>query len=94
MQQISLLKTSVVANVDKKQTLLILPADYVKRFSAQHSVSFQEMERGAMIVSMVAPHERAYNKPYKLVENNGSFHTSIPRSSRSSIAATRRPGPE
>ena len=80
VQAVNLLKTSEVANVDQKQTLLVLPHDYVKRFTPQHSVTFQEIDRLTLLISMVGPHERAYNKPYKLVENNGCYHTSVPRS--------------
>jgi hypothetical protein len=80
VQTVKLLKTAECANVDRQQTLLILPLDYVKRFTPQHAVTFQELDRESLLISMVGPHERAFNKPYKLVENNGSFHTSVPRS--------------
>lgn len=79
MQTVTLLKTVEVSNVDQKQTLLVLPADYVKRFTPQHVVTYKELERLKLLISMVGPHERAYEKPYKLVENNGSWHASVPR---------------
>lgn len=79
MQTVNLLKSAEVANVDQKQTLLILPVDYMKRFTPQHAVTFQELDRESLLITMVGPHERAYNKPYKLVANHGSYHTSVPR---------------
>ena len=79
MQTVSLLKSAEVSNVDQKQTLLVLPADFVKQFTPQHVVTYKELDRTTLLISMVGPHERAYDKPYKLVENNGSFHTSVPR---------------
>ena len=76
---VKLLKTAEVQNVDRQQTLLVLPADYMKRFTPQHSAVFKELDRETLLLSMVGPHERAYDKPYKLVENNGCFHVSVPR---------------
>ena len=79
VQTVSLLKSAEVANVDQKQTLVVLPSDFLKRFTPQHSVTYRTLDRESLLISMVGPHERAYDKPYKLVENNGCWHTSVPR---------------
>jgi hypothetical protein len=79
VQPVNLLKTSDVANVDQKQTLLVLPMDFVKRFQDLHAVSYQELPGSSLLLSMVGKTERAHNKAYKLVKNNGSWHASVPR---------------
>ncbi len=87
MQPVKLLKSTPIANVDKKQTLLILPIDYMRRFSTRHAVTFQELDRTTLLVQMVAPHERAYNRPYKLVTCSGSSWVSIPMAWLRNVAA-------
>jgi hypothetical protein len=87
VQAISLVKTVEVAHPDRKQTLLILPQDYVKRGSPDHVVQFKTLDRTNMLMSLLGPHDRAYDKTYRLVENNGSWHVSIPRAWLRNIGA-------
>lgn len=79
MQTLTLLKTSTVDNVDRKQTLLVLPATYIQQFSPNHGVTFQEIAQNALMVQMVGPHEQAFNKVYRLVTHHGSGWVSVPR---------------
>ena len=74
-----LLKTVPVANMDRKQTLLVLPPTFVRGVGVGHVVSYQELDRESVALTLSGPHDRVYNRSYKVVPNNGSWHTSVPR---------------
>lgn len=87
VQPLRLLKTIEIQDVDKQQTLLIFPADYVSRFTLQHVVTFEELAPDAMLVRMVGLHAQAFARPYKLVTCKGAVWCSVPRVWLRNVAA-------
>ena len=89
MQALGLLKEVDVAP-EGQQTLLILPAPFLKQFSPQHGVVFDEISMDILKLTMVDPGEPTAAKVYKLVSSRGSSWVSLPRPWLSNIGA--RPG--
>src|SRR4051812_13120394 len=90
VQSGKLLKSIDIGDVDLQQTLLVLPAHYLKQFTLEHCATFQELTPDTLSVSMVAKGQRPMNRPYKLVTRKGASWVSIPRPWLRNIAA--RPG--
>jgi hypothetical protein len=81
LNTVFLLKTVQVKNVDRQQTFMILPLQFAKAVGVISGwvAEFQQLDRESMLLTLLGPHDRAYNRTYKVVENNGSWHTSVPR---------------
>lgn len=90
MQAVALLKTIEVENSDVRQTLLILPAAYLKQFPSHYKATFRELTMDSLLLSMVSPQDVSAVKSYRLVTSRGSSWTSVPRSWLQNIGA--RPG--
>jgi hypothetical protein len=73
------IKTIAVEDVDRQQTLLIFPVDYVRRFQKPAVATFQEIARDAVAVRLAGAGERVFFKPYKLVTSHEATWASIPR---------------
>jgi hypothetical protein len=78
-QPLRLIKTIDVENVDVRQTLLILPAAFMKLHVAGCVAQFQEIGNNQVLVRLLGPGERLLFKAYKLVTSHEASWTSIPR---------------
>lgn len=79
MQPLRILKSVEIQDVSRQQTLLILPADFIKRFSEDHSVTFAELNLHTLLLKVIAPNARSLGKTYKTVRHQGSTQVSVPR---------------
>ena len=87
----TLLKTIRVDDVDRKQTLLILPTAFLRQFTAAHCASFQELCQGALRLDISEQGERPQNRPYRFVTpKKGGTWVSVPRQWLRNMGA--RPG--
>ena len=73
------IKTISVEDVDRRQTLLIFPVEFIRRSQAKPTVAtFQELSRDTLAVKLAGAGERLFNRGYKLVVCKQATWTSIP----------------
>lgn len=79
MQQGRYIKTIEVEDMDRQQTLLIFPVDFVRKFQRPAVATFQELSGDELAVRLAGEGERIFYKPYKLVTSKEATWASIPR---------------
>lgn len=75
---VHLLKSIAIVAVEGRQTLILIPAAFVKRFPKNYVGEYFELDVDRLLLRLVDP-DAAQNTPYTVVRHHGSAQLSIPR---------------